>query len=156
MLPSWALFLKPFTERCLRAAGLLIKPDGLADSWLDSWLTDPPPIYSHQYVDEPEAISFRKSTSLHILRKLNFYGWPSLEKAQMPKSVSRGTRVVEFSAGGPWTSAVLLVWAKRTANCRPFIIWMERGEGSDDRHQQVREYFCPVSTSPSRWLGSHL
>lgn len=101
--------------------GSLIKPDGLDDCWLDSWLTDPASIYSHKYVNEPETISFRKSTSLNIFRKLNFYGWPSLWVAKMPKSVSRGTWMVRLSAGELWTSLFLQMCAKTAAtrNLRP-------------------------------------
>lgn len=49
---SCCLLLKGARERL----DSLIKPDGLDDSWLDSWLTDPTSIYSHKYVDEPETI----------------------------------------------------------------------------------------------------
>lgn len=104
--------LKPFKGVC-ELLGPLIKADGLDDSWWDSWLTDPPSIYSHKYVDEPETISFRKSTSLNIFRKLNFYGWPSLWAAKMPKSVSYGTRMVGLSAGELWMSLFLQMCAKQ-------------------------------------------
>lgn len=125
----WGIFWRLLLKGVCELLGSLIKPDGLGDSWLDSWLTDPPPIYSHQNADEPEAVLFRKSTSLHILRKLNFYGWPTLEAAQMPESVSHRTWMAELSAGGPRMSGVLLVCAKTTAkaNYRPLVIWMEKG-----------------------------
>lgn len=107
----WSLLLKGACELLCS----LIKPDGLDDSWLDSWLTDPTSIYSHKYVDEPETISFRKSTSLNIFRKLNFYEWPSLRAAQMPKSVSSGPRMFQLSAGELWASLFLPKCDKTTA-----------------------------------------
>lgn len=124
----WSIFGRILSKGACELLGFLIKPDGLGDSWLDSWLTDPPPIYSHQHVDEADAISFRRSTSPHILRKLNFYGWPILETAQMPESVSHSTWMGELSAGAPWMNGSLLVCAKTTAtaNYRPSITWMER------------------------------
>lgn len=113
----WSLLLKGACELLCS----LIKPDGLDDSWLDSWLTAPTSIYSQKYVDEPETISFRKSTSLNIFRKLNFYGWPSLWAAKMSKSVSCGTRMFRLSAGELWTRLLLQMCAKTTAttNYRP-------------------------------------
>lgn len=144
----WCLLLKGACE----LLGSLIKPDGLDDSWLDSWLTDPPSIYSYKYVDEPEVISFRKSTSLNIFRKLNFYGWPSLWAAKMPKSVFYGTWMAEPSAEGPRTGVFLQMCAKTTAttNYRPSVIWMERGARHNDRHNQGLEHFSKCL--PLSWL----
>lgn len=143
----WSLLLKGACE----LLGFLIKPDGLDDSWLDSWLTDLPSIYSYKYVDEPEAISFRKSTSLNIFRKLNFYEWPRLWAAKMPKSVFYGTCMVELSAGGPWTSLLLQICAKITAttNYRPVSHFGWRGACHNDRHNQGhRDFFALTASVP--------
>jgi hypothetical protein len=148
----WSLLLNV----ACKLLGFLIKPDGLDDSWLGSWLTDAPSIYSYKYVDEPEAISFRKSTSLHIFRKLNFYGWPTLWAAKMPESVSYGTWMVEHSAGGPWTSVFLQVCAQTTAtaNYSPSGIWMKREACHNDRHNQEQEHFS-AHLAQLHLLGSH-
>lgn len=148
-LPLLAPVLKLSLKGALELLGSLIKPDGLDDSWLDSWLTVPPSIYSHKYVDEPEAISFRKSTSLNIFRKLNFYGWPSLQAAKMPKSASNSTWMAELSAGG-CEGACFCRWVPKQ---QPQQItghqsfWMAWGAHENDRHSQGRGHFSAVAAS---------
>lgn len=149
----WNLLLKG----ACKLLGSLIKPDGLDDSWLDSWLTDPASIYSHKYVDEPETISLRKSTLLNIFRKLNVYGWPSLWAAKMPKSVSYGHWMVGLSAGEPWTSLFLWTCAKTasTTNYRPISHFGGREEHvrviDITRVRALPAVTASASPGPTRW-----
>lgn len=70
----------------------------------------------------------------------------------MPKSVSCGTQMVELSAGGPWTSLFLQMYAKTTAttNYRPISHFGRRAQHvtaidrTRDLDTSLLEWFLPL------------